>query len=58
MPNGWGQQKLYDLKVEFQEMDAEDPVILEEKIGFRTVELVEDDLPSITSLPCLWRGVF
>lgn len=48
MPNGWGQQKLYDLKIEYQEIGADGtPVIVEEKIGFRTVELIEDDLPSI-----------
>jgi hypothetical protein len=48
MPNGWGEQKLYDLKIEYQETgSAEPPVVLDEKIGFRTVELIEDDLPSI-----------
>jgi hypothetical protein len=47
MPNGWGQQKLYDVKIEYQENGVTPSVILEEKIGFRTVELVEDDLQSI-----------
>ncbi|EFX88257.1 hypothetical protein DAPPUDRAFT_311672 [Daphnia pulex] len=47
MPNGWGEQKLYDMKIEYQETgSAEPPVVLDEKIGFRTVDLIEDDLPT------------
>ncbi|KZS12421.1 Beta-mannosidase [Daphnia magna] len=42
MPNGWGQQKLYDVKLEFQE--GTETVTLQDRIGFRTVELIEDDL--------------
>lgn len=45
MPNGWGQQKLYDVKIEHQE--GTETVILQDRIGFRTVELVEDDLTGI-----------
>jgi hypothetical protein len=35
------------VKIEYQENGVTPSVILEEKIGFRTVELVEDDLQSI-----------
>ena len=44
MPNGWGKQKLYDIKIEYKEGSSGGSTI-QDKIGFRTVELVEDDLP-------------
>ena len=45
MPNGWGNQKLYDLTIEFKETNKE-AVIIYDRIGFRTVELIESDLSS------------
>lgn len=45
MPNGWGNQKLYDLKIEYQEGSME-TIVVRDRIGFRTVELIEDDLSS------------
>lgn len=45
MPNGYGKQSLYKLEITY----AEDGVVSEEKIvrfGFRTVSLIEDDLPT------------
>lgn len=43
MPNGWGEQKLYAVQVRYTE-DGQ-TFALDDRLGFRTVELVEDDLP-------------
>lgn len=43
MPNGWGEQKLYAISVEYAEDGTS--LAVEDRLGFRTVELVEDDLP-------------
>lgn len=45
MPNGWGNQKLYYIKVEYREGTNTETIV--DRIGFRTVELIEDDLTSM-----------
>lgn len=45
MPNGWGNQMMYRLRLEFQEEGGSiEPFHLEDRIAFRTVELIEEDL--------------
>lgn len=44
MPNGWGNQKLYDIEIKYEE--GTESAVVQDRIGFRTVELIEDDLSS------------
>ena len=45
-PNGYGEQRLYELRVTFKADDDNGTSFpgLTKKVGFRTVELVQDDL--------------
>lgn len=45
MPNGWGNQKMYNIRLEFQEGGSLGGYfMLEDRIAFRTIELVEEDM--------------
>ncbi|VVC90585.1 unnamed protein product [Leptidea sinapis] len=47
-PNGFGDQPLYDLKVSLHNQDSDEELSVKHiKIGFRTVELVEEDASNI-----------
>ena len=53
MPNGWGNQMLYRLRLEFQEEGGSiAPFALEDRIAFRTVELIEEDMSGTK-----WRSI-
>ncbi|XP_076269024.1 beta-mannosidase-like [Rhynchophorus ferrugineus] len=43
-PNGYGSQNLYEFTVDFQRLPDEEPQTRTIKVGFRTVELVQDNL--------------
>ena len=42
MPNGWGRQTLYNIKIDYTE--GFETSTINDRIGFRTVELVEDPM--------------
>ena len=54
MPNGWGSQKMYNIRMEFQEEGGVSGgyFMLEDKIAFRTVELVEEDMSGMITYIC------
>ncbi|XP_075983148.1 beta-mannosidase [Anticarsia gemmatalis] len=46
-PNGYGEQPLYDLDVQMTTLDKQDITSKSVKVGFRTIQLIEDDAASI-----------
>eukprot|EP01084_Bolivina_argentea_P234945 395497_1 len=44
-PTGWGSQKLYEIIIEFYSISDNDSTTLSHKIGFRTIELIQDNIP-------------
>ena len=42
MPNGWGRQTLYNIQIQY--IEGFETITLNDRIGFRTVQLVEDPL--------------
>uniref|UniRef100_A0A6P7FVN4 beta-mannosidase n=1 Tax=Diabrotica virgifera virgifera TaxID=50390 RepID=A0A6P7FVN4_DIAVI len=62
-PNGYGESKLYLLKVTYESSDSKDISIQQQKIGFRKVELVQDKLTNglsfyfkINDVPIFMKG--
>ncbi|CAH1280029.1 unnamed protein product [Diabrotica balteata] len=62
-PNGYGESKLYLLKVTYESSDTKDVSIKKQKIGFRKVELVQDKLTNglsfyfkINDVPIFMKG--
>lgn len=41
-PNGYGNQNLYPLNVVFQEEVSKETVQISKKIGFRTIDLIQE----------------